>query len=142
LPLSDEMRAGDLFVRLIPVLYGASSAEVVVERNEDGSVGAHGDAVRANAHLCSLDIDKAFFDPATGWYGAVTDSGFAPVFRGHGDWLEVFANGRPDYEKYPESGDFVSCGARGFFTRMRRLDLGAAGIEPSGNALPMVTGEP
>ena len=124
LPLSNTMRTSPLFVRIAPVLAAASFSEVVVTRNIDGSYDIIGEAVGANAHLCSLSAKGAVLDPKNGWYIVPHDetASFARVFRIIGDELQIIGNGKPERnEDDMASVDYVSCGMRASFGDMRRL---------------------
>lgn len=125
LPLSDAMRASPLFARIAPVLASASDAAIYAFRAADGSYSVTGEAVGANAHICSLGADGLRLDPLTGWYAMALPgkAGKARVVRVMGDWLGVFENGRPDGDMPEAEMDFVSCGMRAAFVPLRRIDL-------------------
>lgn len=112
LPLPADMVGSDLFTSIVPALVGASMAEILIERGNDGFYAIKGSAVGANAHLCSIYASHLYFDKASGWYIPVSEGAAIPIFRIIDDRLEIFANGRPDYKLYPEAGDFMSCGMR------------------------------
>ena len=98
--------------------------EILVERGEDGLYAIKGSAVGANAHLCSLSAVHLYFDKASGWYIPVSEGPAVPIFRIFDGRLEIFANGKPDDEKYPGAGDFMSCGMRASFGETVRMDAG------------------
>ena len=129
LPLPAAVRQSSLFARIMPVLVGASMSEILVERASDGLYAIKGSAVGANAHLCSLSASHLYFDRASGWYIPVSEGPAIPIFRIFDGRLEVFANGKPDYEKYPDASDFMSCGMRASFGEMVRIDAGDALID-------------
>ena len=104
-------------------------SEILVERASDGLYAIKGSAVGANAHLCSLSASHLYFDRASGWYIPVSEGPAIPIFRIFDGRLEVFANGKPDYEKYPDASDFMSCGMRASFGEMVRIDAGDALID-------------
>jgi len=82
-----------------------------------------GSAVGANAHLCIIAASHLYFDKQSGWYIPVSEGPAIPIFRIFDDRLEIFANGRPDHEKYPEAADFMSCGMRASFAETIRVDV-------------------
>jgi len=129
LPLPSAFRQSDLFSKITPVLAGASMTEILVERSEQGLYAIKGSAVGANAHLCSLSASHLYFDKASGWYIPVSEGPAIPIFRIFDGRLEIFADGKPDYEKYPEAADFMSCGMRASFGETIRLNAGDALIE-------------
>lgn len=129
LPLPDSFRQSDLFTRITPVLVGASMTEILVDRSEEGLYAIRGSAVGANAHLCSLSASHLYFDKASGWYILVSEGPAIPIFRIFAGRLEVFANGKPDYEKNPEASDFMSCGMRASFGETVRIDADDALID-------------
>ncbi len=129
LPLPVAFRQSDLFGRIIPVLVGASMTEILVERSDQGLYTIKGSAVGANAHLCSLSASHLYFDKESGWYIPVSEGPAIPIFRIFDGRLEIFANGKPDYETNPEASDFMSCGARASFGETVRIDAGAALID-------------
>jgi len=103
--------------------------EILIERASDGLYAIKGSAVGANAHLCSLSASHLYFDKASGWYIPVSEGPAIPIFRIIDGRLEIFADGKPDYEKYPEAADFMSCGMRASFGETIRLDAGEEVIE-------------
>ncbi len=129
LPLPAAMAGSDLMARIAPVLVGASMTEILVERGDDGLYAIKGSAVGANAHLCSIYATHLYFDAQSGWYIPVSEGGAVPVFRIFDDRLEIFAAGKPDYEKYPVAADIMSCGMRASFTQTVRARAGEAMIE-------------
>jgi uncharacterized protein YecT (DUF1311 family) len=129
LPLPAAFRQSDLFARIMPVLAGASMAEILVERASDGLYSIRGSAVGANAHLCSLSASHLYFDKASGWYIPVSEGPAIPIFRIFDGRLEIFADGKPDYGQYPEASDFMSCGMRASFGEAIRIDADDALID-------------
>ena len=112
LPLPAAFVRSELYAKIAPVLAGASMTEILIERANDGLYAIKGSAVGANAHLCSIYASHLYFDRKSGWYIPVSEGAAIPIFRILDDRLEIFADGRPDYEKYPEASDFMSCGMR------------------------------
>jgi uncharacterized protein YjbI with pentapeptide repeats/uncharacterized protein len=112
LPLPAKTVSSDLFARITPVLVGASMTDILIERGDDGLFTIKGNAVGANAHLCSINAAHLYFDKLSGWYIPVSEGAAVPIFRIYDDRLEIFANGRPDYETHPEAADLMSCGMR------------------------------
>ncbi|WP_339822915.1 pentapeptide repeat-containing protein [uncultured Parasphingorhabdus sp.] len=112
LPLPAAVVESELFARISPILVGASMTEILIERADDGLYEIKGSSVGANAHLCSIYASHLYFDKESGWYIPVSEGRVIPIFRILDNRLEIFANGRPDYELYPEAGDFMSCGMR------------------------------
>lgn len=123
LPLPAALIRSDLYARIAPVLIGASMTEILIERADDGLYAIKGSAVGANAHLCSIYGSHLYFDKATGWYIPVSEGAAIPIFRIFTDRLEIFASGRPEYEKYPEAADFMSCGMRASFSGTIRVNV-------------------
>jgi uncharacterized protein YjbI with pentapeptide repeats len=136
----DAFRETELYRRLVPALIAASDMHVVVTVRPDGSIDANGEAVGANAHMCSLGSEALRFDPATGYYSGPYEPqpddppGWrgrpAPVLMLHGERAEVYGRGRAFREdsEYPV-GDYASCGARAGFDTMVRVPASAAEIE-------------
>ena len=116
LPLPEEMREGDLYQRILPVLRDASYQQITLTGREDGSIEAQGGAVGANAHLCDLEVPEARFDPATGWWSAQdAETGvLVPIFRVDGRRIVLRYSGNLGNTP-PEAQDFMSCGARAGF---------------------------
>ena len=112
LPLSAQAVSSEVFRKIAPVLVNASRTEILIERGIDGLYTIKGNAIGANAHMCSIDASNLDFDKASGWYVAISEGAPIPIFRIFNDRLEIFADGRPDYETHPEAGDFMSCGMR------------------------------
>ena len=112
LPLPAETVSSALFARIAPVLVGASMTEILIERRDDGLYAIKGIAIGANAHLCSIAAAHLYFDKASGWYVPLSEGAAVPVFRIFEGRLEIFADGRPDYETHPEAADIMSCGMR------------------------------
>ncbi|MEH6660780.1 MAG: pentapeptide repeat-containing protein [Parasphingorhabdus sp.] len=129
LPLTADVAGSDLFAKIAPVLVGASMTEILIERGDDGLYAIKGSAVGANAHLCSIYASHLYFDKQSGWYIPVSEGAAVPIFRIFDDRLEIFANGRPDYEKFPEAADVMSCGMRAGFGETIRANVGDALIE-------------
>jgi uncharacterized protein YjbI with pentapeptide repeats/uncharacterized protein YecT (DUF1311 family) len=131
----ESFRSTPLYTRLIPAIKGSASARVVVRVNADGSLDAAGDAVGANAHLCSLGAERLRFDPATGWFSALRspDLEAPPQFRGKpipvlrlfGDRAEVWRGGQGGLSEGedPRVGDYASCGVRASFPEMIRVPV-------------------
>lgn len=115
-----------LLARVSPVLVAAADQRIVVTRKADGTLDAVGQSIGANAHICSLDANGLRLDRDTGWFSLFDANGRAsPVIRLIGDRIEVFANGRPDYDVWPEA-DYVSCGARASFADGARIEADPA----------------
>lgn len=129
LPLPAASRQSELFVRIVPVLAGASMTEILVERADDGLYAIQGSAVGANAHLCSLSASHLYLDKESGWYIPVSEGPAIPIFRIIDGRLEIFAGGKPDYEKYPDASDFMGCGMRASFGETVRIDADKGMIE-------------
>lgn len=129
LPLPAEFAQSDLFARITPALIGASRTDILVRRQADGLYAIQGSAVGANAHLCSLSASHLYFDAQSGWYIPVSEGTATPIFRIFDGRLEVFANGRPDYDTYPDALDFISCGMRASFPETRRIEVSAEILE-------------
>lgn len=107
--------------KLIPVLAAAADQSIVVTRQADGTLDAIGEAIGANAHICSLEVRGLRLDPATGWFSLFDAAGLpAPAIRLIGEEIEVYADGQPDWQSLPEV-DFMSCGARARFVAGTRL---------------------
>lgn len=131
LPLGEDVVSSSSYVDLVPILAGAARSSLLVKRSFDGSLEAYGDAIGANAHLCSLHVKGLRFDPATGWYSlSALEDGVTrrfPVLRYYDGRIEVYRGGRlQDGEEWPstdeEDGSYVSCGARASFPPMVRID--------------------
>lgn len=136
--LSDSFRQTELFRKITPVLVGAASAEAVVSRENDGSYSIAGEAVGANAHLCSAGGDNLRFDPKNGWFsgrGQGPSKRRVAVFRALDDRIEFPGNGHPDEEQFPGSSDYVSCGARAVLPQLRLIGVDPMVIEQRGKAL-------
>jgi uncharacterized protein YjbI with pentapeptide repeats len=145
----DAFRESDLYRRLVPALIAASDMRVIVTVRPDGSIDVDGEAVGANAHMCSLGGEGLRFDPATGYYSGPYEArpddppGWrgrqAPVLMLAGERAEVYGNGRlfGAESEYPV-GDYASCGARASFDTMVRVPASEAEIgrlrgEPEGD---------
>jgi len=136
----DAFRETALYRRLVPALIAASDMHVIVTVRPDGGIDAEGEAVGANAHMCSLGGEGLRFDPATGYYSGPYEArpddppGWrgrqAPVLMLYGERAEVYGGGRAFREdsEYPV-GDYASCGARAGFDTMVRVPASAAEIE-------------
>ncbi len=129
LPLTPAFKQTPLYQKITPALAGASHTEILVQRQQDGLYSIQGSAVGANAHLCSLGASHLYFDQKTGWYIPVSEDTAMPIFRVYNGRLEVFENGRPDYEKYPDAWNFMSCGMRASFGEVIRMEVGAEQLE-------------
>ena len=117
-----------LLARITPVLVAAADQWIVVTRRPDGTLDAVGQSIGANAHICSLDASGLRLDRKTGWFSLFDAAGKAtPAIRLVGDRIEVFANGRLDYQAWPDA-DFVSCGARASFADGVRIEADPAVI--------------
>ncbi|MGB5483900.1 pentapeptide repeat-containing protein [Parasphingorhabdus sp.] len=123
LPLPASSIGPELFAKITPALVGASMTEILIGRGQDGLYAIKGSAVGANAHLCSIDASQLHFDQASGWYVPVSEGAAIPIFRILDDRLEIFASGRPDYEKYPEASDFMGCGMRASLGETVRINV-------------------
>jgi uncharacterized protein YjbI with pentapeptide repeats len=146
----DAFRETALYRRLVPALIAASEMHVVVRVRPDGAIDADGEAVGANAHMCSLGGEGLRFDPATGYYSGPYElqpddpPGWrgrqAPVLMLTGERLDVYGNGRAFREESDHPvGDYASCGARAGFDTMVRVPASEAEIErlsgrPAGEA--------
>lgn len=133
---NDAFRSTALFKKITPALVGASMAEIVLTRNANGSYTARGSAVGANAHTCTLSADGMRLNATTGWLGI----GKAPVVRVIGDDIDVVANGHP-YEQYPDSEEYVSCGARAIFDTLHRIEVDAKTLAKEKRVLAEGNGE-
>ncbi|WP_417621136.1 pentapeptide repeat-containing protein [Parasphingorhabdus sp.] len=129
LPVPAAYRQSELFARITPALVGASMTNILVERTGDGLYAIKGSAVGANAHLCSIGAASLYIDRESGWYIPVSEGPAIPIFRILDGRLEIFANGKPDYEQYPEVSDFMSCGMRAAFGETTRIHAGEALIK-------------
>jgi uncharacterized protein YjbI with pentapeptide repeats len=133
---ASSIRSHRLYNRLLPVIVGSSSSRVVVRFNPDGSIDAAGEAIGANAHMCSLAADGLRFDRATGWYSGPQEpaEGEPPNWRGRpmavlmlsGDSAFVNVGAGlfgPEDGRDPRFSDYASCGARAGFSRMVRVPV-------------------
>jgi hypothetical protein len=128
--------AEPLYQRLLPVLIGAASSRVMVRGNVDGTIDARGDAVGANAHLCSLTGNRLFYDRYNGWFSGPyrpTDDDPAewrsrpmPVLLFWEDRAMVYQHGRPYAGDTgdPRFSDYASCGMRASFGELMQVPLG------------------
>ena len=133
LPLGDDVVRSSIYDQLVPVLAGEARSSLLVKRSDDGSIEAYGDAVGANAHICSLRVKGLRFDAATGWYSIAASEGGVtrnvPVLRYYDGRIEIYHSGRlDDGEELPPMGDArnnVSCGARASFPPMVKMAVPA-----------------
>ncbi len=119
-------RATALYAKVEPVLIDAAMASILVERGRDGRYAVSGEAVAANAHLCSLDAANIVFDRRTGWYSVPHKADGRekrlPLFRYLDGRIAIWRDGRPDYDgPFGELLDYVSCGARASLPPMLRV---------------------
>lgn len=130
LPLTEDVIQSSSYAQLIPILTGEARSSLLVGRNADGSLYATGDAVGANAHLCSLEAKGLTFDAETGWYSLPgTQDGVAqkfPVLRYHDGRIEVYRAGRLRADEELPGTSFASCGARASFPPMTKIAVPAA----------------
>lgn len=124
LPVLDEFRTSPLYRKLAMVFKLESRAEITITRKEDVNgdavYAASGEAVGANAHLCSLDADALMINRNSGWYQQRNDKGEKlNILAILGDELHVIGNGHPENH---DIGDYVSCGARAGFDSLRRSE--------------------
>ncbi len=130
LHVPSEFRDSALYRKIEPALAGASMSTVFVRRDEDGLYSIVGESIGANAHICSLGAQKLYLDKQTGWYVIVSDGDKPlPVFRHWDGHIEIFESGRPDYETYPDHGDYMGCGMRAAFGHMQRANLADAELD-------------
>lgn len=129
LSLTPAFKQTELYQKITPALAGASRSEILVQRQQDGLYSIKGFAVGANAHLCSLGASHLYFDKQTGWYIPVSEDAAMPIFRIYNGRLEVFENGRPDYEKHPDAWNFMSCGMRASFGEVIRVEADAEQLQ-------------
>lgn len=121
LPVTSATRGGELYKRLLPVLRASSRQDVTLTGLEDGGIRIQGEAVGANAHLCSWNA-QTHYDAETGWYVARGENGDpVQMFRVWKGKLEPRYSGNigdtPD-----AAADFISCGARASFGDLRNLE--------------------
>lgn len=138
LPLGDDVTRSPSYVQLVPVLAEEARSSLWVRRNLDGSIEASGDAIGANAHLCSLHVRGLRFDPVTGWYSLTTRKGDesrnVPVMRYYDGRIDIYHDGRLSTdEELPTPNDgminapnYISCGARASFPSMVKMAVPAA----------------
>lgn len=119
----------DLYRKIAPALAGSSLTQILVRRDDDGLYSIAGSAVGANAHLCSLRAEKLYLDTETGWYIPVSEGAAVPIFRIMGGRLEVYENGRPNYETDSGALDFMSCGMRASFPETLRIAVDETTME-------------
>ena len=131
----EQIRTTLLYRRLLPVVIDGADGRAVVRVNANGTIDAGGNAIGANAHLCSLWAEQIRLDPQTGWYSATPADNAqtparlrgrpVPVVRLIDDRLEVYRGGHADFEEDPRPGDYASCGARAGFDTMVRVPITA-----------------
>lgn len=129
LPLTDDIKQSQSYAQLVPVLAGAARSSLFIKRSADGSFEASGDAIGANAHLCSLSVKGLRFDRATGWYSiAETKNGVTrnfPVLRHYDGEITIYKNGKFAGDDDGPAMNYVSCGARARFPTMVRMAVSA-----------------
>ena len=114
-PLPEAMRSGALYQRILPVLRDASGQRITLTGKSDGSLAAEGDALGTNAHMCSLGVEAARFDPKTGWWSARTEGGVkVPLFRVEGRRIVLRYSGNSGNTP-EEAMEFIGCGMRASF---------------------------
>ena len=118
LALDPAFRAAPLYRRLVDPLRASTHQEVALTMRADRSIDAEGSAIGGNAHLCSLEVEGARFDPSNGWYSATGEDGTrVPLFRLAGNRLEFRYSG--NFGDTPEAAaDYISCGARAGFSTL------------------------
>ncbi len=139
--LDDSFLTTPLFAKIKPAFIGASHSEVIISRGDDGRYALTGGAIGANAHTCSAGGSGIYFDDNSGWYGAMlreegeaaAPAKFLPAFQLAGKYLRIFADGRPDYQQYPDA--FATCGMRASFSTMRHIELTHAELAKRQKAL-------
>lgn len=115
LPLPEPLRSGELYERILPVLRDASDQRITLTGNPDGSIAAEGEAIGANAHMCTLGLAAARFDRATGWWSARGEGGRkVPLFRIEGRRIVLRYSGNSG-DTPEEASDFITCGMRASF---------------------------
>ena len=129
-----EFHADPLYLRLLPALIGASWSKVLVRVNENGTIDARGDAVGANAHLCSLGGESLFRD-SSGWFSGPYEPGSddaaewrdrpMPVLLFWDDRAMVYQHGRASAGEGgdPRFSDYASCGMRASFDELIRVPV-------------------
>ena len=137
-----QFHAEPLYRRLLPVMIGASWSKVLVRVNEDGTIDARGDAVGANAHLCSLGGESLFRD-RSGWFSGPYDADAddaaewrdrpMPVLLFWDERAMVYQHGRASAGEGgdPRFSDYASCGMRASFDELIRVPV----TEEEANAL-------
>ncbi|MEM1134148.1 MAG: hypothetical protein AAGH53_14550 [Pseudomonadota bacterium] len=124
LPLSDTIKDAPYFPKLERALAYESGAHLLLMRTSDGDYTIQGEAVRANAHICSIDATGLTLDKASGWYSVTLSDGTKqPIFRYDDGAIRIIGDGQPRYERWPQAGNFVSCGARGSFGALVSVSL-------------------
>ncbi|MEH6758286.1 MAG: hypothetical protein V7676_12380 [Parasphingorhabdus sp.] len=133
LPLTADIIQSQSYTQLVPMLVAASRSSVLIKRSADGSIEARGDAVGANAHLCSISVKGLHFDRATGWYGLseVKNDGTRnfPVLRYYDGRIEIYKGGKLLGDDDSPMMDYVSCGARASFPDMVRMAVSPETLE-------------
>lgn len=121
LELAPAFRQTALYRRMAEPLRVSAFQSATLRMHGDGSISASGEAIGGNAHMCSFGVDRARFDPATGWYSAQAAGGqMVPLFRLVGDRL-VFRYSGNSGDTPDEAMDYLSCGARVGFSPMVAL---------------------
>ncbi len=129
LPLTKEVVESLSYQQLIPILAGEARSSMLVGRSVDGGIYATGDAVGANAHICTIRIKDVRFDSATGWYGlseirnGVTKN--FPVLRYYDEQIEIYEGGKFRGDDDSPAMNHISCGARASFSPMVRMTVPA-----------------
>ena len=129
LPLTKEVVESLSYQQLIPILAGEARSSMLVGRSVDGGIYATGDAVGANAHICTIRIKGLRFDPATGWYGlSEVRNGVVksfPVLRYYDEKIEIYEGGKFRGGDDSPAMNHVSCGARARFPPMVSMTVPA-----------------
>ena len=133
LPLTGDIVQSSSYAQLAPILAGAARSSLLVKRSADGSLEASGDAIGANAHICSLSVKGLRFDPATGWYSLAATTGdisrLMPVLRYHDGRIDIYRGGKLRGDEDLPMTNYVSCGARASFPPMVRMAVPEAIME-------------
>lgn len=133
LPLTNDIVQSSSYAQLAPILAGAARSSLLVKRSADGSLEASGDAIGANAHICSLSVKGLRFDPATGWYSLAATTGdssrLMPVLRYHDGRIDIYRGGKLRGDEDLPMTNYVSCGARASFPPMVRMAVPDAIME-------------
>lgn len=121
LRLRPSFRETPLYRKMAEPMRASAFQGATLTMHEDGSISASGEAIGGNAHMCSLGVERARFDPSTGWYSAYEGEGApVPLFRLLGDRLEFRYSGNTG-DTPDEAMDYLSCGARVGFGPMIAL---------------------